>query len=127
MTAPYSIVEQMIGLIVSSMPSLPAFVRHIRGGAPSPSISFEPLSQRGNKKTSDNSVLWFKRSPKPDRRRHGTGVGLDDPTLLYSGNSGHGDAGYEELTDLEGQKRLQTKREGLEKIMANPTSTIVGV
>ena len=125
--APYSIVEQMIGLIVSSMPSLPAFVRHLRGGAPSTSISFEPLSQRGTKKTSDTSVLWFKRSPKPDHGRRGAAMGLDDPSLLYSGNSGHGDAGYEELTDLGGQKGMQTKRVGLEGFMDNTTLTIAGV
>lgn len=122
-----NIVEQMIGLIVSSMPSLPAFVRHLRGGAPSTSISFEPLSQRGTKKTSDTSVLWFKRSPKPDHGRRGAAMGLDDPSLLYSGNSGHGDAGYEELTDLGGQKGMQTKRVGLEGFMDNTTLTIAGV
>ena len=109
------------------MPSLPAFVRHLRGAAPSTSISFEPLSQRGIKKASDTNMLWFKRSPKPDRGRHGAGMGLDAPSLLYSGNNGHGDAGYEELTELEGQKGMQTKREGLEGLMDNTTSTNAGV
>lgn len=115
----------MIGLIVSSMPSLPAFVHHLHGGAPSTSISFEPLSRIN--KTSDTSVLGFKRSPKPDRGRHGAGMGLDDPSLLYSGNSGHEDAGYEELTDLGGQMGMQTKRDGLEGFMDNTTLTIAGV
>lgn len=55
--APYSIVEHMIGLIVSSMPSLPAFVRHLQGVPSSTSISFDPLSQRGLKKKSETSVL----------------------------------------------------------------------
>lgn len=50
-------------------------------------------------------------------------MGLDDPSLLYSANSGHGDAGYEELTDLEGQKGMQTKREGLEGSISNVTKT----
>lgn len=123
----HSIVEQMIGLIVSSMPSLPAFVRHLRGGTPSTSVSFEQSSQRGIKKTSEISVLWFKRSPKADRGRSGAGMGLDDPSLLSSANSGHGDAGYEELTDLEGQKGMQTKREGLEGFMDDTTKPTVGV
>lgn len=117
----------MIGLIVSSMPSLPAFVRHLRGIAPATSISFEPWNQPGSRKTSEKSLLWLKRSPKPDRGTLGTGVGLDDPSLLYSANSGHGDAGYEELTDLEGQKGMQTKREGLEGFMDNRTKTNFGV
>ena len=59
-------------------------------------------------------MLWFKRSPRPDRRRDRTGVGLDDPSLLYSANGGHRGSRYEELTDLEGQKGAQTKRGGLE-------------
>lgn len=41
-------------------------------------------------------------------------MGFEDPSLLYSADSGHGDSGYEELTDLEGQKGLQTERERLE-------------
>ncbi|KAF6218247.1 hypothetical protein HO133_006209 [Letharia lupina] len=122
-----NIVEHMVGLIVSSMPSLPAFVRHLHGAAPSTSTWFEPLSQRENKRSSERSVLWFKRSPNPDRGRGGAGMGLDDPSLLYSANSGHGDAGYEELTDLEGQKGTQTKREGLEEFMENVATTTVGV
>lgn len=49
-------------------------------------------------------------------------MGLDDPGLLYSANSG-----YWELTDLEGQKELPTKREGLKESMDNTTITAVGV
>ena len=52
-------------------------------------------------------------------------MGLDDPSLLYSANSEHGTAGYEELTDLEGQKGVQTKREGLEVSMNNTTKMTV--
>ena len=122
----YSITEHMIGLIVSSMPSFPAFVRHLRGIAPATSISFEPWNQRGNRKTSEKSLLWLKRSLNPDRGTLGTGVGLDDPSLLHSANNGHGDARYEELTDLEGQKGMQTKREGLEGFMDNRTTTDFG-
>lgn len=54
-------------------------------------------------------------------------MGLDDPSLLYSANSGRGDAAYEELTDLEGQKGLQTERERLEGFMDNRTKTTGGV
>ena len=99
----------MIGLIVSSMPSLPAFINHLRGGTPSTSLSFGPLSQRGLKHKTKTNALRRTRSLKRDRIRSGAAVGLDDPSLLYSANSGHGDAGYEELTDLEGQKGLQPK------------------
>ena len=49
-------------------------------------------------------------------------MGLDDPSLLHSVNSG-----YEELTDLEGQKGMQTKREGLEGTINNKTTATVGV
>lgn len=122
-----NIVEHMFGLIVSSMPSLPAFVRRLQGVPSSTSISFDPLSQRGLKKKSETSVLWFKRSARPDRGRSRTGVGLDNPSLLYSANSGHGDSGYEELTDLEGQKGAQTKRGGLEGFPDNVTTATVGV
>ena len=104
----------MIGLIVSSMPSLPAFVRHLHGSAPSTSIVFESGSPPGIKKPLKISGHWFGRSQKPDRRRGGGGIGLDDPSLLYSADGRDGDAGYEELTDLEGQTGMQTKREGLE-------------
>ena len=104
----------MIGLIVSSMPSLPAFVNHLRGGPPSVSVSFEAMSQRGLKKTSKTKALRFTRSSKQDRGRGGVGLGFDDPSLLYSANSGNGDSGYGELTDLEGQKGVQTERERLE-------------
>lgn len=89
----------MIDLIVSSMPSLPAFINYLRGGAPPTSVSFEPLSQRGLKKSSKYP------------RGHGrAGMGLDDPSLLDCAKGAHGDAGYEELTELEGQKRMQIKR-----------------
>lgn len=54
-------------------------------------------------------------------------MGLDDPSLLYSATSGHGDARYEELTDLESQKGTRTKREGLEEFMENVATTTVGV
>ena len=50
-------------------------------------------------------------------------MGLDDPSLLYATSPGQGDAPYEELTDLEGQKGMQTKREGLEGFMDNVTLT----
>lgn len=72
-------------------------------------------------------MLWFKKNPKPDRVRGGAGKGLDDPSLLYSAKSGRGDAGYEELTDMEGQKGMQTKREGLEGFMNDMAKTTVGV
>ena len=100
----------MIGLIVSSMPSLPAFVRHLRGGVSSTSISFDLLAKRSSKK-----------SAKPDRGPGGGGMGLDDPSFLHSVNNG-----YEELTDLEGQKGMQTKREDLEGSMNNMTTATVG-
>lgn len=79
------------------------------------------MSQRGKKKSSERSALWLKRSPKPDRGRSGARMGLDDPSLLYPTIPGQGDAPYEELTDLEGQKGKQTKREGLEGFMDNVT------
>lgn len=90
----------MIGLIVSSMPSLPAFVRHLRG------IAFS------------KSTLPIQFS-RPDRGRDQPRMGLDDPN--YSANSG-----YWELTDLEGQKELPTKRDGLEESVDNTTITVVG-
>ena len=40
---------------------------------------------------------------------------LDDPSLLYNASGRHEDAGYEELTDLEGLKGLHTRRERLER------------
>ena len=90
----------MIGLIVSSMPSVPAFVNHLRGGAPPAAVLLEPLSQRVRR--------------KPDRRADGAHVGLDDPSLLCSANNGHWDTMCEEMADLEGQDGTQTMREGLE-------------
>ena len=72
--------------------------------------------------SSGRSVLWFKESPKPDRDRKGAGIENDDPSLLYSANSG-----YEELADLEGQRGMQTKREDLEEPMDSMTRTTVGV
>ncbi|CAF9942378.1 hypothetical protein IMSHALPRED_003648 [Imshaugia aleurites] len=115
-----NIVEQMIGLIVSSMPSLPAFLRHLHGAAPSTSVAFDPLGQRGSQKSSGRSVLWFKESPKPDRDRNGADSRLDDPSLLYSANSG-----YEELADLEGQRGMPTKREDLEEPMERRLQSII--
>ena len=53
-------------------------------------------------------------------------MGLNDPSLLYSADRGQGNAGYEELTDLEGQKGLQTKREALEGFTDNMITTSVG-
>ena len=106
----------MIGLIVSSMPSLPAFVKHLRGGTPSTSVSFEPLSQRSLQKKAKYNVHRFTRSSKQVGGRDGAGMRLDDPSLLYSAGSRHEDAGYEELTDLEGQKGLHTQRERLERV-----------
>ena len=101
------------------MPSLPTFVIHVRGGAPSTSVSFGPSSQRGIKQSSNRNALWFTGSTKLKSGRGGAGVGIDDPSLLYSANSGHGAARYEELTDFEGQKGMQTKREELEVSMNN--------
>lgn len=72
------------------------------------------MSQRGLKKNSKTNALRFTRSSKQDRGGGGPGRGVEDPSLLYSADSGHGDAEYEELTDLEGQKGLQTERERLE-------------
>ena len=77
-------------------------------------MSFEPSSQRGLKKNSNGKIHRGFRASKHDGGRGGVGVGLDDPSLLYSANSEHGAAGYEELSDLEGQKGMQTKRGGLE-------------
>ena len=111
----YSLTEHMIGLIVSSMPSLPTFVKHLRGGTPSTSVSFEPLSQRNFTKKEKSNLPRFTRSSKQvGGGRDGAGMRLDDPSLLYSAGSKHGDARYEELTDLEGQKGLGTRRERLE-------------
>ena len=93
-TAPNSIIEHMVGLIVSSMPSVPAFIKHLRGGTLPTAILFEPLSQRVER--------------KPNRRPGGAHMGLDDPSLLYSANSGHLETGREEGTDLEGQNGIQT-------------------
>ena len=90
----------MVGLIVSSMPSVPAFINHVRGGAPPKAISFEPLSQRVKR--------------KPNYRRGGAHMGLDDPSLLYSANGGHSDTGCEEGTDLEGHNGIRAKRGRLE-------------
>ena len=93
------------------MPSLPAFVKHLCGGTPSTSVSFEPLSQRSFKKNAKSNVPRFTRSSKQVDGRDGAGMRLDDSSLLYSASSRHGDAGYEELTDLEGQKGRHTQRE----------------
>ena len=94
-----SLAEHTIGLIVSSMPSVPAFIKHLRGGAPSASVPFEALSQRDKK--------------KPDRRPGRAHMGLHDRSLLYSANSGHWDARSEAITHSEEQTGRQTRREGL--------------
>ena len=65
-------------------------------------------------------MLWFKESPKPDRDRNGADSRLDDPSLLYSANSG-----YEELADLEGQRGMPTKREDLEEPMERRLQSII--
>ncbi|CAD6590843.1 MAG: hypothetical protein ASARMPREDX12_004751 [Alectoria sarmentosa] len=117
-----NVVEHMIGLIVSSMPTLPAFIHHLRSGPTSTPASFEPRGQHGIRKTSEISVLWFKRSSKPGRGRGATGTGLDDPSLLYTANSG-----YLELTDFEGQKGMPTKRDRLEGFTGGMTTTTVGI
>ena len=93
-TAHYSILEHMVGLIVSSMPNVPAFINHLRGGTLSKAIVFEPLSQRVER--------------KPNRRPGGAHMGLDDPSLLYSANSGHLETGREEGRDSEGHNGIQT-------------------
>ena len=46
----------------------------------------------------------------------------NDPSLLYGADCGRGVAGYEELTELEGQKGVQTKRDGLEGFMDGMTT-----
>ena len=107
----------MIGLIVSSMPSLPAFFKQLRGGTPSTSVSFEPLGQRSSKTKAKSNGARVTRGSKQAGGRDGAGIRLDDPSLLYSATSRHVDAGYEELTDLEGQKGLHTtQRERLERV-----------
>ena len=67
-------------------------------------------------------MLWFKRSSKPDRGRGVAGTGLDDPSFLYTANSG-----YLELTDFEGQKGVPTKRDRLEGFTGGMTMTTVGI
>ncbi len=92
-TTSYSIIEHMIGLIVSSMPSLPAFVQHLRGGVPSSSTLFEPF-------------------PRSNRRRGGAAIWLDGPGLIHTSNGR-----YEELTELKEKKGTPTEREGLEQFV----------
>ena len=117
---PDSLAEHMIGLIVSSMPSLPAFIRQLRrGGAPSASVPFEPLSQRDKLK---------KKNEKPDRPPGEAHLRLyDDRSLLYSANSGHWDARCEETTDSEKRNDIHTSREGLEESMNDRPTRTIGV
>ncbi len=98
---------------MSSMPSVPAFINHVRGGAPLAAISFEPLSQRVKR--------------KPNFRPGGAHMGLDDPSLLYSANGGYSDAGCEEGADLEGHNGIRAKREGLEESMDDRTTITFSV
>ena len=111
----------MIGLIVSSMPSLPAFVNHLRGRTPSTSVSFVDTTNSSSlHKDSKTQAFRFTRSSKRNRGA-GSDDHDDDPPFLHhvADSGGYGNAGYEELTELEGQQKpgLQTKREKLEGLM----------
>ena len=96
------------------MPSVPAFIKHLRGGAASSPIPFEPVSQRIIKK-------------KSDRRPSGAHMGLNDRSLLYSANSESLDSRCEGVTDLEGQDGMHTRREGLEESMDDKATRTFGV
>ena len=118
-----SLAEHTIGRIVSSMPSLPAFIKHLRhGGAPSASVLFESLSQR------DEMKKKKKKKKKPDRRPGGAHMELhDDRSLLYSANGGHWDARCEEMTDSQELDSTHLRREGLEESIDDRATKSIGV